>query len=344
MNIQHQFSLQTLNSFNINAVTPKIFFPTNIIELAEISSQDLAHCYVLGEGSNTLFCEQFAPVVIKPSIKGIEIQQDNDFFYLKVGCAENWPDFVEFCIGNQIYGLENLALIPGSVGAAPVQNIGAYGVEVERFIQSISWFDFSTRSTVEYNHFDCQFGYRDSIFKRRLNAAGIITHVQFKLPKTWQPELSYQGLNELQFPVTAKEIMAKVIKLRQSKLPDPAILANAGSFFKNPIVSTSAFSLLQQQYPHIPNYLQDNGDIKLAAGWLIEQSGLKGYRIGDVGVHSQQALVLVNYNSASGRDIVLLAQYVQQKVREKFNIALNTEVRFIGADGEIDCTEMGCQR
>lgn len=344
MIVYHQFSLQALNSFNIKAVTPKIFFPTSIAELTAISPQDLAQSYVLGEGSNTLFCEQVAPVIVNPNIKGIAVEEGGDNFLLTVGCAENWHNFVKYCVDNEIYGLENLALIPGSVGAAPVQNIGAYGIEVERFINRVSWFDFSTRKLVEYSQVECQFGYRESIFKRQLNAKGVITHVHFKIPKRWQPVLNYQGLNELEPSVSAKGIMTKVIELRESKLPDPKILANAGSFFKNPIVSKSCCSLLQQQYPDIPHYTQDDGCVKLAAGWLIEKSGLKGYRVDDVGVHSRQALVLVNYNNASGQDIAILAQYVRQKVLAKFNIALDTEVRFIGAEGEVNSAEIGCQQ
>ncbi len=343
MKIQHQFSLQALNSFNINAVTPKIFFPASINELVELSHLHIEQYYVLGEGSNTLFCQQTAPVIIKPSIKGISVEQDEDYFYLSVGCAENWHDLVEYCIEHEIDGLENLALIPGSVGAAPVQNIGAYGVEVERFIDCVSWFDFAKQEVIEFSHNECQFGYRESIFKQQLKSSGVITHVHFKLPKVWQPVLSYQGLNELVPPVSASDVMLKVIQLRQSKLPDPKELANAGSFFKNPVVSATLFSDLQQQYPEMPHYPQKNGQVKLAAGWLIEKSGLKGYRIGDVGVHEKQALVLVNYHKASGQNIAELAHYIQKRVKQKFNILLNTEVRFIGEQGEVTCTEIGSQ-
>lgn len=331
-----QFSIQPFNSFNINATSPHIYFPETLTELAELANESLTHCYILGEGSNSLFCSTQAPMIVKPSFKGIEIAQDKAYFTVRVACAENWHDFVQFCVSRQIYGLENLALIPGSVGAAPVQNIGAYGVEVSNFIESISWFDFTTKTVIEYDKSECQFAYRDSIFKAQLKGQGVITHVQFKFPKAWQPVLSYQGLSDLNEPISAEKIMNKVIELRASKLPDPKVLANAGSFFKNPVVSESCFEIMKQQYPDMPNYKQSSGDVKLAAGWLIEQAGLKGYRTGKVGVHKKQALVLVNFGGASGSDIVKLSQHVQKVVMEKFKINLIPEVRFVDSHGEID--------
>jgi UDP-N-acetylmuramate dehydrogenase len=341
MKAHTQFSLKALNSFNIKAITPKILFPTNIVELTELANEHFTNFYVLGEGSNTLFCDEKAPVIIKPSFKGIEFNEDDDYFYVKVACAENWHDFVKYCIDKKIYGIENLALIPGSVGAAPVQNVGAYGVEVGDFIDNVSWFDFNQQALVNYSTTQCQFSYRDSIFKQALNGKGVITHVHFKFPKIWQPIISYQGLNSLTSPVSAQDIMHKVIQLRQDKLPDPNVLANAGSFFKNPIVSDPCFKALQEKYPTMPFYPQNNGDVKLAAGWLIEQAGLKGFREGDVGVHEKQALVLINYADALGQDIVKLAKQIQQQVMNLFNIQLLTEVRFIAQQGEIDSASAG---
>ncbi len=331
-----QFSVKAFNSFNIQAITPKIFFPTSLVELIELANMHFANFYVLGEGSNTLFCEEKTPIIIKPSFKGVELNEDDDYFYVKVACAENWHDFVKYCIDKKIYGIENLALIPGSVGAAPVQNVGAYGVEVGDFIDKVSWFDFNQQALVNYNHTQCQFSYRDSIFKQALNGKGVITHVHFKFPKIWRPIISYQGLNSLISPVSAQDIMYKVIQLRQDKLPDPNVLANAGSFFKNPIVTNSCFEALQQKYPAMPFYSQNDGDVKLAAGWLIEQAGLKGFREGNVGVHEKQALVLINYADALGQDIVKLAKHIQQQVMKQFNIQLLPEVRFVAQQGEID--------
>lgn len=332
MKIFFNYSLKACNTFNIKSVTAKIYFPENLEQLLQITIQDSESFYVLGEGSNTLFCQQQAPIIIKPNFMGIEINDDTEHVRVSVACAQNWHEFVEFCLDNGIYGLENLALIPGSVGAAPVQNIGAYGVEVGDFIEHVSWFDFKSQKMVNYNHKQCQFSYRNSIFKQVLNGQGVITHVHFKFPKIWQPVLSYQGLNDLPRPISAQDIMLNVIKLRQAKLPDPNQLPNAGSFFKNPIINEQYFSTLQQQYPNMPYYLQSNGDVKLAAGWLIEQTGLKGFRQGSVGVHEKQALVLVNYGNASGQDVVNLAQHIQQEVAAKFAIELIPEVRFIGCD------------
>ena len=341
MKKRNHFSLKTFNSFNIQAITPQILFPSNIAELTEIAIKHLSSFYVLGEGSNTLFCEDEAPTIVKPCFKGVEVNEDDSYFYVKVACAENWHEFVNFCVKNEIYGIENLALIPGSVGAAPVQNIGAYGVEVGDYIDRVSWFDFNKQELIEYSQAQCKFSYRESIFKQRLKGAGVITHVHFKFPKNWQPVISYQGLNSLNTPVSAKDIMLKVIELRQSKLPDPKVLANAGSFFKNPLVTKARFSLLKSQYPEMPFYPQNNGEVKLAAGWLIEQAGLKGYRQGDVGVHEKQALVLINYGESTGQDIVKLAQHIQKEVKKQFGIELVTEVRFIGHQGEVDNVSAG---
>lgn len=335
MKIRTNFSLKALNSLNVSAITPEILFPSTIEELSEIACEKTIKCYVLGDGSNTLFCDTQAPIIIKPNLKGINIVESKEHFEISVACGENWHEFVLFCIANSMYGLENLALIPGSVGAAPVQNIGAYGIEVGDFIHHISWYDFTERKLRCYTQVECQFGYRNSIFKQALNGKGIITHVHFLLAKSWQPVNSYQGLNEITVPVTPQKIMAKVIQLRAAKLPDPKQLPNAGSFFKNPIVNVDFFNALQLQYPGIPFYQQSNGDIKLAAGWLIEHTGLKGYRQQGVGVHENQALVLINYDNSSGQEIVALAAFIQEKVMTKFNIHLEPEVRFIGCDGEL---------
>ena len=330
MKIRTKFPLQTLNSFNIPAITAEILFPASLNELSEITKDKVAQAYILGEGTNTLFCQPNAPMIIKPNLKGIVVSETEHFFHVSAACAENWHEFVKYCIANGMYGLENLALIPGSVGAAPVQNIGAYGVEVSDFIDRVSWYDFAQQQLIEFSKIESQFGYRNSLFKQALSGKGIITHVHFKLPKLWQPVVSYQGLNDMGLGVTPTKIMEKVIELRQSKLPDPKQLPNAGSFFKNPVISKQAFQNIQQQYDSMPFYQQNNGDIKLAAGWLIEQAGLKGFRLKGVGVHEKQALVIVNYASDCGQDIVELAQLIQTKVMDKFGINLDPEVRFIG--------------
>lgn len=330
MKIRTKFSLQACNSFNIPAITAEILFPASLSELSELSNEKVSQSYILGEGTNTLFCQPDAPIIIKPNLKGIEVTETEKSFHVSAACAENWHEFVKFCIRSGIYGLENLALIPGSVGAAPVQNIGAYGIEVSDFIERVSWYDFSKHKLVEFSQAECQFGYRNSLFKQALSGKGIITHVHFVLPKLWQPVVSYQGLNDFGEDVTPTQIMTKVIELRQSKLPDPKQLPNAGSFFKNPVISMQTFKTMQQQYDTMPFYQQQNDEVKLAAGWLIEQTGLKGFRLKGVGVHEKQALVIVNYASNCGQDIVELAQLIQSKVMEKFGINLEPEVRFIG--------------
>ncbi len=326
--------LQSHNSFNIKACCSRIYFPSSLADLQQLPDLAEDNFYILGEGSNTLFVEPQAPIIIQPHFTGINIKEENDYFIVTAGAAENWHDFVVFCLGQGIYGLENLALIPGSVGAAPVQNIGAYGVDFSDYCLEVHWYKFTSKTTQKLSKKDCLFGYRDSIFKQALYNKGLITHVTFKFYKKWQANLSYAGLDVLPKDCSAKEVMAKVIMLRSSKLPDPKKLPNAGSFFKNPVVSEKFFVQLQQKYPNIPHYPQHNGEIKLAAGWLIDQAGLKGFRHQGVGVHQHQALVLVNYNSDLGSDIVSLAKYIQQQVKQKFTVVLTPEVRMITQEGE----------
>lgn len=334
MELSHKFPLQKYNSLNIRAISPTIYFPKSIADLEQLPDLSNSPFYILGEGSNTLFVNDQAPIIIKPNFTGIEITEAAESFTVRVGAAQNWHDLVCMCIEQEIYGLENLALIPGSVGAAPVQNIGAYGLELSSFCTQVKWFEFTTKSIKLLSNRDCEFSYRDSIFKKALHNKGVITEVVFEFPKKWQAKLSYAGLNTLDKSCSAKQIMERVISLRQAKLPDPNILPNAGSFFKNPVVDEQALVSLQSNYPNIPFYPQNNGLVKLAAGWLIEQAGLKGYREKDVGVHKNQALVLVNYSGGEGRDIIALAKYVQQQVLSKFDISITPEVRLISAKGE----------
>lgn len=328
------YSLQSSNSFNIKASCSHIYCPSTLAELRQLPELTTEHFYILGEGSNTLFVETQAPVIIQPKFNGIDIVEQDDCYIVTVGAAENWHDLVCFCLEQGIYGLENLALIPGSVGAAPVQNIGAYGVEFADYCLAVQWYEFASKTLHSLTNQDCGFAYRDSVFKQERYNQGLITQVTFKFPKSWQANLSYAGLDALATQSTAKQVMTKVIALRSSKLPDPKKLPNAGSFFKNPVVSEAYFTQIQQQHPHMPHYPQENGQVKLAAGWLIDQAGLKGFRYQNVGVHQQQALVLVNYGSDFGRDIISLAKYVQRKVAEKFSVVLIPEVRMIAEQGE----------
>ena len=334
MELSHQFSLKNYNSFNVKAITPTIYFPKTVADLSELPWSHDKPFYILGEGSNTLFVDDHAPIIINPKFKGICVSETPDSYTVSVGAGENWHNLVCMCIEQGIYGLENLALIPGSVGAAPVQNIGAYGVEFSNFCSQVKWYEFTSKAIKIFNNSDCEFSYRDSIFKKALHNKGIITEVVFKFPKVWHANLAYAGLTDLGKSPSAQEVMERVICLRQSKLPDPRKLPNAGSFFKNPIVNEKILADLKSRYPQIPFYPQSHGTAKLAAGWLIEQAGLKGYNNNGVGVHENQALVLVNHASDKGNDIVTLAKYVQERVLTKFAILLSPEVRMITINGE----------
>jgi len=334
MHSNQNYSLQSSNSFNIKTSCSRIYFPSSLAELQQLPDLMTENFYILGEGSNTLFVEAKAPIIIQPKFSGIDILEQNDHFIVTVGAAENWHELVCFCLEQGFYGLENLALIPGSVGAAPVQNIGAYGVDFADYCLDVHWFEFASKTIKVLNKEACHFAYRDSIFKQALYNKGLITQVTFRFPKQWQANLVYAGLDVLPKDSTAKQVMMQVIKLRSSKLPDPKILPNAGSFFKNPVVSAENFAQLTKQYPNMPNYPQKNGEVKLAAGWLIEQAGLKGYRYQGVGVHQHQALVLVNYDSDRGADIISLAKYIQRKVSDKFAVFITPEVRMISEQGE----------
>jgi UDP-N-acetylmuramate dehydrogenase len=343
MELSKQFPLQNNNSFNVKAFSSLVYFPESLDDLFKLPDLSQTPFYILGEGSNTLFIDQQAPVIVKPNFTGIKITDKSDHYSVSIGAGENWHDLVCYCLSKGMYGLENLALIPGSVGAAPVQNIGAYGVEFSDFCDQIKWFEFKSKTVKTLKKNDCEFAYRNSIFKERLYNRGIIIEVRLNFPKEWKANLSYQGLNQLPNNVTALEIMAMVIKLRESKLPDPAKLPNAGSFFKNPIVELTKLHLLQKEYPTLPFYMQPNGTAKLAAGWLIEKTGLKGFRNKGVGVHEHQALVLVNYESDDGKDIVKLAKYVQQQVFTMFDIRISPEVRMLTNQGERNFDELALE-
>lgn len=333
------FSVKETNSFNVESIAPRAYFPKTIDDLVELANLSLSNFYILGEGFNTLFVKETTPIIIKPEFKGIEIQEHEHCTIVKAAASENWHSFVGFCIEKRINGLENLALIPGSVGAAPVQNIGAYGVELADYCQEVLWFDFKTKKTMVYKHVDCQFDYRESIFKNRLKNKGLIISVTFCFPKAWQANLSYAGLEHLAPSVSAKKVMDEVIKVRQAKLPDPHLLPNAGSFFKNPVIDGEQWEMLTAEYPDMPSYPQGDGKVKVAAGWLIEKTGLKGYQDKGVGVHEKQALVLVNYNAEQGKYIVDLAIHITNKVKSVFNIDLEPEVRMVFPQGEKNLVE-----
>lgn len=334
-----QYELTRHNSFAFPAICPAFYQPESLQELNDIVKQLPSPFYVLGEGSNTLFAEQTTTPILQPNFKGITVEEHDDFVLLSAKCGENWHELVNFCVENNYYGLENLALIPGSVGAAPVQNIGAYGTEIADIVEHVSWYEFETKKIRTLSKQACQFAYRDSIFKNSLANKGIIIEVTLRLSKKWQANLTYRDLDTLPIDASANDVFQKVIEIRQSKLPDHNKLPNAGSFFKNPVVAKQLYNKLLTNFPDMPAYPQENGTVKLAAGWLIEKSGLKGFRVGDVGVAQTQALVLVNYDSKNGQDIIKLAKYVQAQVQLKCDIFLQPEVRLLSSKGLFQLTQ-----
>ncbi|WP_431224139.1 UDP-N-acetylmuramate dehydrogenase [Serratia sp. L9] len=296
---------------------------------------------VLGEGSNVLFLEDFAGTVMINNLKGIEIREQDDAWHLHVSAGENWHHLVSHTLECGIPGLENLALIPGLVGSAPIQNIGAYGIELKQVCEYVDLLDLTTGEIDRIDHQDCEFGYRESIFKHELKDGFVIVGVGLRLNKQWSPQLNYGDLTKLDpQTVTPLQVFESVCAMRRSKLPDPSITGNAGSFFKNPLVSGETANELLTQYPSMPHYPQQDGQVKLAAGWLIDQCSLKGYQIGGAAVHRQQALVLVNADNASSQDVVALARHVRNTVASKFGVWLEPEVRFIGAIGELNAVEV----
>ena len=341
--IEKNSSLKAFNSFSIDASAYLLFRFKELAQLPEllalIKKMQLANkpILVLGGGSNTLFCDNFKGLVIKVELMGVDINESEQHNLLQVASGENWHQLVKSCTQQGLYGLENLALIPGVVGAAPVQNIGAYGVEFKDVCMSVTYIDLSSGEVKTLNQPQCLFAYRDSIFKQQLKDSALIISVSIKLAKKWQAHCRYgllQNLNETEASVSAEQIFERVCAIRSEKLPDPKVLGNAGSFFKNPVISEALSVQLLSHYPDMPHYPQHGGLVKLAAGWLIDQCGLKGKQIGAAAVHQQQALVLVNKGNASAKEVIQLAWFVREQVLQKFAVLLEPEVRFIDAQGE----------
>lgn len=288
----------------------------------------------LGGGSNLLFKNDFNGLVIQSGIPGIRLlREDRNHVWLETGAGENWDNFVSYCVTCAYGGIENLSLIPGNTGAAPVQNIGAYGVEVSDFIESVKGFDLMTFQFRQIPAVECKFGYRDSVFKGELKGRFIVTSVIFKLDKFPEFKLGYGELKaevEKLGNESLYHLREAVIRVRRRKLPDPAILGNAGSFFKNPVVMNDKAMEIRSAFPDVPVYQAGEGRVKLSAGWLIEQSGWKGYREGDAGVHERQALVLVNYGKATGEQLTVLAQKIRKSVMDRFCVELEPEVLVVG--------------
>ncbi|WP_243633723.1 UDP-N-acetylmuramate dehydrogenase [Motiliproteus coralliicola] len=300
-----------------------------LLELLHSTSADQP-LLLLGGGSNLILSKDFDGLCVRICSRGIECQSlTGDSVLVRAQAGENWHDFVEFCIDNGWYGLENLALIPGTVGAAPIQNIGAYGVEVKDCIRSVEVWDRQQRTLCELDVAACGFGYRDSLFKSVEPDRYVILSVSFELQTRFQPQLGYAGLSErLGKNPEARDVFDAVVALRRQKLPDPEALANAGSFFKNPVISLAELARLKQRYPAVVSFPDLHG-AKLAAAWLIDQAGWKGCRRAHVGVHSQQALVLVHFGGGGAAELLQLADDIRQDVSERYGVALEIEPRII---------------
>jgi len=336
MQIQENIALKPFNTFGIPAMAKYFASFTGADELAELMAQQPAiERLLLGGGSNILFTGNFSGLVLKNEIKGIEVVREDDaFVYVKAGAGENWHRFVMFCIDRNWGGVENLSLIPGNTGASPMQNIGAYGVEIKDVFHELEAFHLGDKTIVRFGLQDCGFGYRESVFKNKYKDQFAILSVTCKLRKkpvfntsygAIAQELAHAGVQQL----SVKAISDAVIRIRSSKLPDPAVYGNAGSFFKNPLVTDRMYQQLKEQFPSIIAYPAAHGSVKLAAGWLIEQCGWKGYRKGDAGCHAKQALVLVNYGNATGKEIYDLSTDILESVEQKFRVTLEREVNII---------------
>ena len=338
MLIHNNFNLKALNTFGIESyakyyieLNEEVEFKTLLTNSVFVNSEKL----ILGGGSNILFTKNFNGFVLHNKIKGINITEDSaNHQIVKVGAGENWHEFVLWTIEHRLGGLDNLSLIPGCVGASPMQNIGAYGVEIKDTFHQLEALDLNTGDKKVFSNNDCNFGYRESIFKNKVKNKYLITNVFFKLKKTPILNTSYGAINEELTKLnilrpTIKDVSDAVIKIRQSKLPNPKELGNAGSFFKNPEIDVEKYENLKKVFPKLVSYALPENKYKLAAGWLIEECGLKGFEINNAAVHVKQALVLVNKGNCSGKDVLELSNYVIQKVFNKFGVNLEREVNII---------------
>lgn len=337
MKVTRNASLKSYNTFGIDVKAKTLISVTNIDELISVLKNNYEEdLFILGGGSNMLLTKDVDTNVIHIDLKGIDVvRETGESVFVKANAGENWHEFVLYTLQHNWGGLENLSLIPGNVGTSPIQNIGAYGVELKDYFYSCEAINIQTLEIVNFTAEECEFAYRNSIFKEKLKGKFIITNVVFQLTKTNHKLLTnYGAINDALKEMGVenpeiKDISNAVIKIRQEKLPDPKILGNSGSFFKNPVINTPEFEILKKQFPEIPHYSVGENNIKIPAGWLIDKAGLKGYREGDAGVHKNQALVLVNFGEATGEEILNLARKVQTEIFTKFNIQLEPEVNII---------------
>jgi UDP-N-acetylmuramate dehydrogenase len=346
--IQNNISVKQYNSFSINAFTNSFATFNSVENLREvlksyqqISNNQQNSTFILGGGSNLLFTSNFDGLILKNEIKGVKIvKEDKHHIYIQAGAGENWHQFVLYCIEHNLAGVENLSLIPGNVGASPMQNIGAYGVEIKDVFHSLEAWHIKDKKIVNFTLNDCEFGYRESVFKKKFKNEFVITNVTYRLNRIPDYHISYGAISQELEKMGVKDLSIQaiskaVINIRSSKLPDPAVIGNAGSFFKNPEIGSHEYHELTRMFPGIVGYDLPNGNVKLAAGWLIEQCGpsagisWKGYRRGDAGCHEKQALVLVNYGNATGSEIYDLSEEILESVKAKFGVSLEREVNIV---------------
>ncbi|WP_153797548.1 UDP-N-acetylmuramate dehydrogenase [Foetidibacter luteolus] len=340
MQIDKNISLKPYNTFGIDVLAGFFASFGTTDELEELFNAFAAkEKLILGGGSNILFTQNFDGLVLKNELKGISlVKEDANHYYVKVAAGENWHGFVMHCLAHNYAGLENLSLIPGNTGASPMQNIGAYGVEIKDVFESLEAWHIAGGKTVLFTNNDCEFGYRESVFKRKFKNQFVILNVTFRLNKKPVFNTSYGAIEQELEKMQVKELSIQaisqaVINIRSSKLPDPKEIGNAGSFFKNPQITNAQFDELKKEYPTIPGYPAESINrqtyTKVAAGWLIEQCGWKGYRLGDAGCHAKQALVLVNYGNAKGNEIYALSEKIIESVQARFGITLEREVNIL---------------
>ena len=338
MEILTNYQLKSFNTFGVEARAAYFCHIKSHTDIKELFSSDNWNRprLIIGGGSNILFAKDFEGLLIKNDLKGIKVQdEDTNHVLLRTGAGENWHEFVIYCIGKDYGGIENLSLIPGCTGAAPIQNIGAYGVELKNTFYSLEVFDLATGDINTFNQSDCKFGYRDSIFRSIFKNRYLILSITLKLTKKYHRYYTDYGeiketlKNNNVKKLTIKAISDAVIRIRTNKIPDPKELGNAGSFFKNPMVDKVDFEGLRAEFPHIPGYNSEANQVKIPAAWMIEHCGWKGKRRGQIGVHDKQALVIVNYGGGKGKDIAQLAFDIRDSVADTFGIELQQEVNII---------------
>ncbi|MCK5170981.1 MAG: UDP-N-acetylmuramate dehydrogenase [Bacteroidales bacterium] len=334
--IKENFTLKKYNTFGIDVKTKYFVEYSSVDDLSNFLDIKRKHdlpLMILGGGSNVLFTNFFDGYILHPDIKGIEVtEESDDYVKIRVGAGVDWDELVDYCVKRNWGGIENLSLIPGNVGTCPIQNIGAYGVEVKDVITEVETLEIDSLKVFSFKNEECLFAYRDSIFKQKLKGKHIVNYVTFQLKKQPVFKLDYGNLKEeleKYSQINLKNIRQAVINIRESKLPKPEEIGNAGSFFKNPVVQNYKAEELKKSYAEIPFYSQEDDLVKIPAGWLIEKAGWKGKKVGKVGVHHKQALVIVNYGGATGQEILYLAQEIQKSVKEKFGIEIEMEVNIV---------------